>query len=192
MLTEFIDFVDSVLPYTSLEAKDKAKAAILQFKKEGRVFKYMMSEPLDQLSQGDILSRVGFVYFNKEGSLKKFSADALVLSASCHIDNKDSIILVPVLPLNEFDGNIKDLEDNIIYDYMYIPDTLMLDKFINFEYMNTYSKQLIMNGLNNNRIKRLGSLNQIGYYLLIIKLTVYLMRKEDRVTLNNRKQQFNI
>lgn len=188
MLDKFIDFVDSVLPYVSPEAKDAAKEAILQFKKAGDIPSYMMYAPLEQLSQGDIISKVAFAYFSEDGSQEMFSADALVLSTSCHIDNKDKIILVPVLPLNCFEGNLNDLKSNMVFDYMYIPDMIMADKFINFEYMNTYSKTLILNGVANNKIKRIGSLNQLGYYLFIIKLTVYLMRKEDRKTLNSRKQ----
>lgn len=44
-----------------------------------------------------------------------------------------------------------------------------------------------MNGINNNKITRLFSLSQIGFYLFIIKLTVFLMRKEDTETMNSRE-----
>ena len=40
------------------------------------------------------------------------------------------------------------------------------------------------------KIKRIGSLNQLGYYLFIVKLTVYLMRKEDSDTLTERNIGF--
>lgn len=43
-----------------------------------------------------------------------------------------------------------------------------------------------MKGIKNERIYRVASLNQIGYYFFVIKLTVYLMRKEDAVTLKER------
>ena len=36
------------------------------------------------------------------------------------------------------------------------------------------------------KVKRVASLNQVGYYFFIVKLTVYLMRKEDTDTLNER------
>lgn len=186
MLTEFIDFVDSILPAVSSDYKDAAKDAILQFEKEGHQIKYLTLKPLEQLSQGDILSKLPFIYFDKSGKQKMFTADALVLSTSCHIDQKKYITLVPVLPIEGFNENLKDLQRNTIYDYMYIPDDIMLDKFINFEMINTYDKELIMEGIKTNKIVRLGSLNQLGYYFFIIKLTVYLMRKEDKDTLSER------
>ena len=65
----------------------------------------------------------------------------------------------------------------------------MSDQFIDFEYMGTYNKSLILNGIRNNQIKRLASLNQLGYYFFIIKLTVYLMRKEDRETQKERNRE---
>lgn len=190
MLKEFIDFVDSVLPSVSPDFREGVKEAILQFEKTGEQLKYMMLSPLKQLSQGDILSNVPFSYFEDSGEQKYFVADALVLSTSCHIDQKDRIVLVPVFPLNSFDGNENDLKKNIIYDYMYIPDTIMSDKFINFEYMNTYSKNLILNAIDSEKIGRIGSLNQFGYYFFIVKLTVYLMRKEDETTLGQRNYGF--
>lgn len=188
MLNEFIDFVDSVLPSVSPDFRESAKKAITQFEKEGHIINYLTSCPISQLSQGDIISDIPFTYFNAEGEQKIFYADALVLSTSCHIDQKDKIVLSPVLPINIFEGkSINDLKNNTIYDYMYIPDSIMQDKFINFEIINTYNKQLIASGIDNGRIKRLSSLNQIGYYFFIIKLTVYFMRKEDHGTLGERK-----
>ena len=75
---------------------------------------------------------------------------------------------------------------------MYIPDGIMSDKYIDFEYMNTYSKKLIMLGFEKNKVCRIGSLNQLGYYFFIVKLTVYLMRKEDRDTLIERNKEMNV
>lgn len=190
MLREFIDFVDSVLPSVSPDLRDGAKEAILQFEKTGEQLKYMMLSPLEQLSQGDILSKVPFSYFEDDGSQKTFVTDALVLSTSCHIDQKERMILVPVFSIEGFDGSIFELKKNTIFDYMYIPDDIMADKFIDFEYMNTYSKKLIVGAIESNKIKRIGSLNQLGYYLFIVKLTVYLMRKEDNDTLTERNVGF--
>ena len=121
------------------------------------------------LSQGDIISHVPFIYFDDDGAQKIFSADAFVLSTSCHIDQKERIILVPIFPLEGFDGNLVDLKRNTIFDYMYIPDECMSDKFIDFEYMNTYSKNLIIKGIAEGKIRRLGSLNQLGYYFFVVK-----------------------
>lgn len=186
MLKEFIDFVNSVLPAVSPDFRDGAKEAITQFEKEGEQPKFMTLNPLDSLSQGDIVSSLPFVYFEKDGKQKNFFADALVINTSCHIDNKKKLTFVPVFPIEEFNGNSIDLKKNTIYDYMYISDGVLSDKFVDFGIVNTYSKELIMTCLKNEKIKRIGSLNQLGYYFFVIKITVYLMRKEDDRTLEHR------
>lgn len=186
MLVEFIDFVDSVLPSVSPDFRDGAKQAIVQFEKEGHTLNYLTTNRLKELSQGDILSNLPFTYFDENGEQCVFKADAIVISTSCHIDQKKKIILAPVLPFSSFLGNKHDLQKNIIFDYMYMPDEQMKDKFVDFSILCTYSKDLIMDGIKRERIKRVASLNQLGYYFFIIKLTVYFMRKEDSGTLEER------
>lgn len=114
--------------------------------------RYMTLRPLKELSQGDILSKIPFSYFGDDGEQKYFVTEALVLSTSCHIDQKNSVVLVPVFPLEKFEGNIQELKKNKIFDYMYIPDGIMSDKYIDFEYMNTYSKKLIMLGFEKDKV----------------------------------------
>ena len=187
MLREFIDFVDSVLPSVSPNFREGAKNAISQFRLEGRQLKYMTLKPLEQLSQGDVLSPVAFRYFDEDGAEKSFVADAMVLSTSCNVDRQRKILLSPVFPLDRFQGDITALKDNQIFDYMYIPDVALADKFVDFEYINTYSTKLILQGIKTGKIRRIGSLNQLGYYFFIVKLTVFLMRKEDAQTLQERE-----
>ena len=63
----------------------------------------------------------------------------------------------------------------------------MNEKYICFNLMTSYDKRLICQGIENGKIRRIASLNQLGYYFFIIKLTVYLMRKEDSDTLASRE-----
>lgn len=177
MLKEFIDFVEDILPSVDPDLKERASKAIAQFEKEGHQLQYLLFRPLTELSQGDVISHINFMYFEDDGSLKRFQADAMVLSMSCDIDHKDYLLLTPVLPLDTFKGDVIQLKSNMIFNNMYIPG--MDNKFVNFEFINSYNKKLLLNGIDNNRIKRIASLNQLGYYLFIVKLTVFLMRKED-------------
>jgi len=190
MLKEFIKFVDSVLPAVPMETKEGVQDAIAQFEKSGEQIKYLTLNPLTELSQGDVISMVPFYYFDENGKQKVFNSNALVLSTSCHIDQKNKIVLAPVMPLKAYEGNLVELKKNKVIDYMYIPDGKLIDKFIDFEIMNTFSKELILNAIKNGRIHRLESLNQIGYYFFIVKLTVYLMRREDAGTLKERNIEF--
>lgn len=190
MLKELIDFVDSILPSVPMDTKEGLQEAIAQFEKEGEQIKYLTLNPLSDLSQGDVISSVPFYYFDEDGKQQAFKSDALVLSTSCHIDHKDKLVLVPVLPLSSFDGNMVDLKKNKVIDYMYIPDGEMINSFVDFEIMNTFSKDLIMSGLKSGRLHRIASLNAIGYYFFIIKITVYLLRREDAGTLRERNIGF--
>ncbi len=190
MLKEFIEFVDSVLPAVPMGTKEGVQAAIAQFEKSGEQIKYLTWNPLSELSQGDVISTVPFYYFDENGNQQVFKSNALVLSTSCHIDQKDKLVLVPVMPLKAYEGNLVELKKNKVIDYMYIPDGKLIDMFVDFEIMNTFSKDLILNGIKNGKIHRLESLNQIGYYFFVIKLTVYLMRREDVVTLKERNIGF--
>ena len=190
MLKELIDFVDSILPSVPMGTKEGVQEAIAQFEKAGEQIKYLTANPLSELSQGDIISAVPFYYFENDGNQKMFKADALVLSTSCHIDQKDKLVLVPVFPLTSFKGNLVELKKNKVIDYMYIPEGILINSYVNFEIMNTFSKELIISGLKNGKLTRVASLNQIGYYFFIIKLTVYLMRREDIGTLNERNIGF--
>ena len=190
MLKEFIDFVDSVLPSVPMGTKEGVQEAIAQFEKDGEQIKYLTLNPLPEFSQGDVISAVPFFFFDENGKQQMFQADALVLSTSCHIDQKDKLILVPVLPLDAFEGNLVELKKNKVIDYMYIPDGSLIDMFVDFEIMNTFSKDLVMDGIKSGKIRRVASLNQIGYYFFIIKLTIYLMRREDAGTLKERNIGF--
>lgn len=187
MLREFIDFVNSVLPSVSPDFRDGAKAAISQFEKDGNKANYLTAGLLPELSQGDIISKVLFAYFEENGELKTFAADAMVISTSCHIDQKDKLLIVPVFPISSFSGNLVELKKNMVFDFMYLPDSSMSEQYICFNLMTSYDKRLICNGIENGKIKRIASLNQLGYYFFIIKLTVYLMRKEDADTLASRE-----
>ncbi len=190
LIKEFIEFVDSILPSVPMETKEGIQEAIAQFEKNGEQIKYLTLKPLLELSQGDIISEVPFYYFDENGEQKKFDLEALVLSTSCHIDQKNKLVLVPVMPLEIYEGNLVELKKNKVIDYMYISDGKLIDKFVDFEIMNTFSKNLIMNGIKNGKIHRIASLNQIGYYLFVVKLTIYLMRREDAETLNERNTGF--
>lgn len=85
--------------------------------------------------------KVPFSYLDDDEKQKIIVADALVLSTSCHIDQKDKLLLAPVFPLKSYNGNIVELKKNTIYDFMYIPDDALTDKYIDFEIMNAYSKE---------------------------------------------------
>lgn len=188
-LTEFVDFVDSILPSVDPEAKNKAKAAIEQFIHSGNTFEYFTPKILPVLSQGDIISEIMFSYLKEDGKQCLYKAKGMIISTSCHIDQKELMNIVPIFPLSflKADKNKEEeIKKNRVFDYMYFPENKMQNLFVDFSRVNTFDKKLIFQGLENGRISRIASLSQIGLYLFIIKLTVFLMRKEDTDTMKKR------
>lgn len=187
MLKEFIDFIDSSFPSIPYDKKEAAKEAIEQFKRSGKNVNYLCGNILPELSQGDIISEIPFNFFDKDGHLKTFKGRAMVVNNSCHIENKPFITLVPVLELSNSWKNLKDIKNNMIYEYMYIPDVKLSRYYIDFSMPATCEGALIKQGIEMGKITRLASLSQIGYYLLLVKLSIYLTRREDPDTYSTRK-----
>ncbi len=187
MLIEFIDFVKNIFPGLVPEIGDQAKLAIEQFQKDGDQPKYLTRELLSNLSQGDIISNIPFSFFANNGEQQVSILDAMVISTSCDIDNKGNIILAPIIPEQSLkEQSIKSMKANIVYDYMYLPDDFMSNSFVYFGMLSSYNRYLIAEGIKKGKIQRKASLNQLGYYFLIVKLSVFLLRGEDTETLNER------
>ena len=187
MLKELIDFVDASFPSIPYGEKEMAKEAIEQFEKTGKTVNYLYGSLLPELSQGDILSDIPFVFYDTDGTLKKFKKMAMVVNTSCHIENKNCLTLVPVVSLEEMEINVPSVKTNKVYEIMYIPDTKLSEYCIDFSMPVTYDTNLIKKQIQKGNINRIASLSQIGYYLLLIKLNIYLMRREDPITMGQRK-----
>ena len=133
------------------------------------------------------MSNIPFFYYDDKGDLQQYVTEGMIISTSCHIDQKEYLNIVPVLPIKFYKKeNLYELKSNTIFNYMYIPNTILKDKFVDFTMVNTYNKDLLLEGIKKGKVNRLCSLNQLGYYLFIIKLTVFLMRKEDPDTMASR------
>lgn len=187
MLKELIDFVDASFPSIPYGEKEKAKEAIEQFKKSGETVNYLYGHLLSELSQGDVLSDIPFMFFDSDGKLKSFRTKAMVINTSCHIENKTSLTFVPLVALSDITINLNAIKNNVTYEFMYIPDSKLSDYCIDFSMPITYSAKLIKEQIEKGKIQKVASLSQIGYYLLLIKLNIYLMRREDPVTFVQRK-----
>lgn len=187
MLKELVDFVDSSFPSVPYKEKEMAKKAIEQFEKTGETVNYLYGSLLPELSQGDVLSDIPFVFYDSDGSLKKFKAKAMVINTSCHIENKSCLTFVPVIELTKMESNATSVKTNTIYEIMYIPDTKLSEYCVDFSMPMTYDTNLIKAQIEKGSINKIASLSQIGYYLLLIKLNIYLMRREDPITMGQRK-----
>lgn len=189
MLNEFkhvIEFIDKTFPNVDSGVKDKAKMAIEQFEQHHSMVGYLTTRILDKVSQGDIISEIPFFYFEDDGTQKQFKAKGVILSVSCDIDNDNYVLIVPLMKLSDYRGS----KDKIIYNntltYLYFPDTCVKDYYIDFSFICSYSKEMIMESIKKSKVKRIASLSLVGYYMFITKLSAFIARREDNETRQNR------
>lgn len=192
MLEEFIEFVDALFPSISNDIKDKAQEAIRQFKTEGKQINYLTKDDaIEELSQGDILDSVPFIYMDENGTEQTVKMYGIVLTTSCDIDHDDSILIASVPDLKDYQGKKDTITQNQTLTYLYFPDYKMNEKYIDFSLVNTYSSSLIKEFIKIGKIRRYASLSQVGYYMFLCKLSAFLLRREDAETQMKRFLESN-
>lgn len=186
MMEEYINFVKelfpSIRPYTAKVAIESIK----QFKSTGRKIEFFNDQPYDFLVQGDIVEKLLFTYITETGDEREIWAPGMMLSYTCDAENKGRVLFAPIISLE----NSKDFFDNpsIINNkytsFFYIPDE---DYYVDLSIVNSYSPRLIQALLDKGKVMKKSSLSTIGYYFLISKLTVHLLRPEDIELASSRK-----
>ena len=182
MLSKYIDFVTSLFPSISPYVQEQAKFSIKQFYDINKTFSCFTKFIDEDLLQGDIITQIPFVKINDDGEEEEFVTDGLIISNSCDIENDKYILIAPFIPvenLEEFE-DINALKNNTIYRLLYFPDCNYSQSVADLALISSFPKNRILEKLKNKEIIRKYSLNQIGYYLLISKLTVHLLRPEDK------------
>ena len=178
----FIDFVTSLFPSISPYTQLQTKNSLEQFYENGKTFECYNSKSLDGLCQGDIISNTPVIKVGTDGTLLKSIRTVIVLSNSCDIENDDYILVAPFYSFTEAeltDSQIVEMKRNRFYGKMYFPDVSEEEMFADFSFVQALPKSLICNNLRENKSYLIHSLNLVGYYLLLCKLTIHFMRPED-------------
>jgi hypothetical protein len=179
MLQAYIDFVQALFPNISPYVKDNAKESIRQFYINKKEFLCFTGNCMPQLGQGDIIGSLPFHYYNDAGDENEYITDGLVLSNSCDVENDHQILIAPFIPINSLKLDAANLKNNLYYSLLYFPDYRYSNSVADLSLISPFSKNLILNKLADGMITKKYSLNLIGYYLLISKITVHLLRPED-------------
>lgn len=56
---------------------------------------------------------------------------------------------------------------------------MLSDEYVDFEMINTISRDAFNRFLDTNKVRRIASLTLVGYYMFICKLSIFFMRPED-------------
>lgn len=180
MINEFIDFVTEVFPSIHPYTKEQVKASIQQFEKSGVQRKFSMHSALPHLAQGDIFEdSIPFIKQGKNGDLSVLKAKAILLSNTCDSERDDILIFAPLIPISSLEMDEQTIKSNQIYRLLYFPDPLIEEYVVDLSLLNSFSRVMFENKLTEGKFKKVMSLNDLGYYLFLCKLTVHLMRPED-------------
>ena len=190
MLDEFVNYVQKLFPSISPYVKNQTEQAIRQFKLTGRTLNLLNDKPYDYLTQGDILSNVPFIKTEKNGEISAQRAFGMLLSNTCSADHDDDIVIAPLLQIKDLGLNKNDIVNNLHYRLFYLPDKRFEELVVDFSLMNTFNKNLLNSQIEDGKVKKVSSLNQMGFYLLLSKLTVCFMRPEDEEVQANRRKNY--
>ena len=187
-LTAFYNYIKAIFPMHPYNHDyNNVKEVIRQFQQDGVTYSFCevpgIREKTD-LVQGDVLSELPFKYYNEKGEEKVLKAKSMIISNSCDIENDDRILLAPAIDIHEISSENEALAQSIRANmktaFLYIPDNgILKDYAIDFSWISMFPKQLIMQFLKDEKIYKIITLNQLGYYMLLCKLAVHFMRPES-------------
>lgn len=181
MIPEFIDFCQKLFPCIDPYTRDQAKKAMAQFDGVAGPFLTKQCHDFDMF-QGDIFSEIPFIYTNDEGRMQIIKRKAMLLSNTCDATRDDCLLFAALHPLAEIATNtsmVDAVKKNKRFSAFYLPDRTLHDEYVDFELINTISRESFLKMNTMGKVKRIASLTLVGYYMFICKLTVFFMRPED-------------
>lgn len=181
MISEFIEFCHQIFPNIDPFTKEQAKVAMRQFEEVSQP-SLTKIETGSNLFQGDIFSEIPFFYTDNSGQQRMIRRKAQLLSNTCDATRDKTLLFAALHPLSEFGSNpslVDNIKKNRRYSSFYLNDTILSDEYVDFEMINTFSREAFLQLVESNRVRRIASLSLIGYYMFICKLSIFFMRPED-------------
>lgn len=192
------DIIDHLPTYLSLDAKVGLKKALNDFA-NSRDEKFYTERHKGDLLQGDIWSSVPIInYSSREIVIKQ----ALVLSNTCDMANGDSrtiisdVTVAPIMRLQRYEEILRRLsgikdginEDTIesklsairrqdVTNIFYLPDSGSGEKIVLLDRTTSIPAEHFPTQKEEN----LSTLNMLGFYMLIFKLSVHFCRLHEGV-----------
>lgn len=193
MIPELVRFCERLFPSIDPYTAEGAKNALSQYKEAGHLRPFL-TQPLDEgFQQGDIFSWVPFVEISDEGKPVVFMLKGLLLTNTCDCQRNDNLQFAAIWPVDEFSADLSKsdaLRKNTLYQYLYYPDEALENDFIDFGLITSISRTAFEELVDLGKSARIATLSQIGYFMLLAKLTVFFMRPEDPEVNNSRDLPF--
>lgn len=184
-LEEFTSLYKKTFPSIDYKEKELVKDYFAGF--EYNCDKFFTIYEKKFILQGDLLSNIKFILISENEDVLCTNTIGMVLSNTCDIKQDKFIIMAPVFPFEYFNEIypelkkcIDSLKKNLIFRFFYVPSCYGNPEFVvDFTKICSYEKTYLINKIKKNSTKKVLSLTQLGYYLLILKLTIHLLRSES-------------
>lgn|GEM_PF-615867 len=191
----FLDLVNEVFPNVRQETVNQAKQAFSQFIKNPDNYLDLLDfSECDFLKQGDVFTDLPFYFVNSEGKMSMFKSDGILISNTCDSSRNDYLQFAPFKLFDELVSTfevdskkinyINDLKKNTITQYFYLHQHGFDNGAFNLTLINSLSRNRFMENYYDKKITKKTSLNGVGYYVFLIKLSVFLMRNENFIETN--------
>lgn len=181
MNEELLLILTKIFPTFDPYTVERVKKSIIETAKSSDCDVYLEQPTQQNILQGDIFKNIEFITYNVDGKPIKLKGDIMVISNTCDISRNENILFIPFIPLEKLTRKINenDLKKNVIYNFFYIKE--IENKILDFDRIIHLPRKQLEKIKENRKF----SLTQYGFYMLLIKLSVYLMRIESEEVKRN-------
>jgi hypothetical protein len=171
------------------DANTDPRLALEQFGTQDRKIQ-VLSDPVEEWSQGDILTMLPFLFFTEDGKVSNFKAPAMIITSTCDLDRKEKIVICPCFPLEKLKGltAYSDIPKNNVFEFFFIGNGLTGGEWVvDLSHPMTLLRERVFKKIKEGDIIRLHSLTQVGWYLFITKFSMKYFRSDDPPTMQERQ-----
>jgi hypothetical protein len=177
MLRDFAQFVQSIFPVIDPAV---SRAFLKAHSKYAPVWPDLWASAFpENIAQGDILDPITFVTYDADGAYEEWVGPGMLLSHSCDVVEGDKVLFATCRSMNDYRGLSFEstLPTNTIFRFFYLESVPSLgDSVVDFGFVQSAQRDMFVAAVQQGTVRRVSSFTQFGYWLLIAKLTIHLLR----------------
>lgn len=142
------------------------------------------------MAQGDIIDQLQYILLDNHAEYVKMNTRVMLITNTCDLTREENILIAPIISVDDIGPNINlnDLKRQRYYDYIFINEGNLLNCVVDLKFISSYPRDLLFKQIREIKSSKIEySLTMTGHYLLMLKLSVFLLRSEDCDALSSRK-----
>ncbi len=191
MLTDFIQLVSEIFP--SIDPKAATRCLSQLSHRSFDDSQLFCPGKLEYLAQGDVLAPVRFLTTDEDGGELEYTGPGILLSNTCDAEHEEHVIFAACYSYDLFRElapvDEASLRSNCIFNLLYLPLLGSDGKGLvaDLSLLQSHSRAFVTGSLLQGSVTKVSSLSQLGFYLLLAKVTIHLMRPEPAEVLRGPK-----